>query len=114
MSASEIHYRNGNLRDYLWWRFVPGVTVQVKWPSGWVVLHDDGDGGQVSTESADPNDHYRPWLEKNAGKQRIDWDWRIGQVAADNGAGTTGHDTLVIKVRKKKEKWASIAVLRWG
>ena len=26
-----------NIWHQLWWRFVPGVVVNVKWPKGWVV-----------------------------------------------------------------------------
>jgi len=89
----------------LWWRFVPGEEVVVKWPRGWVVLDDDGEGGQTSTESADPNDHYRPYLEKHVGIQSWDWDWRI-----DN----TANDTLRIKIRRKHRKYATILALIWS
>lgn len=121
MSQAEIHYRCGNLRDYLWWRFMPGITIEVPWPTGeievgpnsrnWAgVMH--GSLRQL-VESADPNDHYRPWLEYNVGRQRWDWDWRIGYIAADNLAGTVGVDTLLIKVRMGKSKWAVVASLMW-
>lgn len=113
MARSEVKKRTLNIFSNLWWKYIPGTIVEVRWPVGWVVLHDDGNGGQVSTESADPNDHYRPWLEKNVGKQGWDWDWRIGGIAADNGFGTTGHDTLLIKFRRNKEDHATVAKLKW-
>ena len=94
---------------------MPGTIVTVRWPTGWVVLHEDDDGGVLSANSADPNDHYRPWLEKHVGKQCRDWDWRIGPAAAVNNDGTTvGHDTVLIKFRKGKAEFASIAALKWS
>lgn len=29
---------------------------------------------------AEPNEHYRPWLEANIGQQGVDWDWEILSV----------------------------------
>lgn len=113
MAKWEIHKRFGFIEG-LWWKLVPGTTVTVKWPVGWAVLHDDGQGGQVSTESADPNDHYRPWLEKYVGRQGWDWQWRMGSFVADNGKGTRGVDSLKIKFRKGKSKYATIAAMRWA
>ena len=61
-------YRFMNIPERIWWKFMPGTTITVKWPrTEWIVLHDDG-----STLTCDPNHHYRPWLEKNVGKQGID------------------------------------------
>jgi hypothetical protein len=108
MSKWEIYARTLDIFSNIWWKWVPGVIITVKWPTGWVVLDDDGQGGQTSTESADPNDHYRPWLEKNVGRQGWDWQWRIGT------AGTRGYDTLLIKFRKSKATFATLAALRWG
>jgi hypothetical protein len=96
-----------NIKDKLWWRVMPGVIINVQWPRGWVVLDDDGNGGQTSTLSADPNDHYRPWMEEHVGKQGWDWNW-----------GVSGNDVsenrLTIKIRQKHEKYATIAALRWS
>ncbi len=91
---------------------MPGTVIEVKWPTGMVSLVDRP-GILTSWESADPNDHYRPNLEKYVGRQGWDWDWKIGSVKADNGSGTTGHDTLLIKMRKGKDDYASIAKLKW-
>lgn len=111
MASNEIFYRLG-FPEMLWWKFMPGKTISLKWPNGWVVLHDDGSGGQVSTESADPNDHYRPWLEKNVGKQGWDWQWRHRTTIPDDGSIHT--DWVVIKFRKSKEKWATMAAMKWS
>ena len=86
---------------------MPGVVINVRWPKGWVALHEDPNGSKVSTESADPNDHYRPWMEANVGRQGWDWDWGIAdRDATDN--------RLTIKIRKRKAEYATIAVLRWA
>jgi hypothetical protein len=96
------------------WKFGSGPEVVVKWPVGWVLLHQNDDGSAVSADSADPNDHYRPWLEANVGNQGWDWDWKISGIAADNGFGTTGVDTICIKLRKKQEHFASVIALKWA
>jgi hypothetical protein len=96
-----------NIRDKLWWRFVPGVVVNVKWPKGWVMLHEAPDGSCVSTESADPNDHYRPWMEQHVGRQGWDWNWGMAdRDATDN--------RLTIKIRQKYAKYATIAAIKWS
>lgn len=122
MAKWEIHRRFGFV-DALWWRWMPGTEVTVKWPVGEIVVdHNDPRwidiGGAVTVSlgtSADPNDHYRMWLEQHVGRQGWDWNWKIGPAAATNDAGTViGFDTLVIKFRKAKEKYATIAAMRWA
>lgn len=56
-----------NLYDKLWWRFMPGVTINVAWPKGKIKVgpsHRDGYSGYGPefeyVDSADPNDFYRP------------------------------------------------------
>ena len=96
-----------NIWQQLWWRFVPGVVINVKWPKGWVVLHEAPDGSCVSTESADPNDHYRPELTELVGKQGIHWNWGMAdRDATDN--------RLTIKIIKSKAKYASYFALKWA
>ena len=107
MAKFEIVKRSINPIKTLWWHYWPGTKITVKWPSGWVVLHEMPDGGKTSTQSSDPNDHYRPWLEKNVGKQGWDWDWRI----EDNNVTD---NTLTIKFRKPKAKWALMAAFLWA
>jgi len=80
-----------NVYDLIWWKFCPGLTITVKWP------HDE--------YSSDPNYFYRPYLEENIGNQGVDWNWRMG-VWEDN--------TLLIKLRLGKEKWASHLVILWS
>ena len=102
------------LTEWFYWRFVPGEVVTVKWPTGWVVLHE-ADGHKISVDSADPNDHYRPWLEKNVGRQGIDWNWRMGNNHwAFGDARTNSNGVLDIKFRKGKTKYATIAALMWN
>jgi len=113
MAMYEINKHADSLSEWLFWRYGRGPTITVKWPVGPVSV-PNGDNTGTLTESADPNDHYRPWLEKNVGKQNRDWMWKIGPTAADNGFGTRGHDTLLIKFGRKKAKWSSIAVLLWA
>lgn len=127
MSKSEVkklfEFRKGrylpcglNLKDKLWWRFMPGVVINVKWPHGMIVAgpgpsdkrwYDLGGASYITFESADPNDHYRPWLEEHVGEQGWDWNWGLGNNdAADN--------RLTIKIRQKHEKYAIIAALKWS
>lgn len=100
--------------EKLWWRFMPGPVIKVRWPRGEIVVdHNDprwfdcGGAVWVKFESADPNDHYRPFLEKNVGRQGWDWNWGL----SDNDAT---EDRLTIKVRQKHEKYAIIMALQWS
>jgi len=105
-----------NLKDKLWWRFIPGVVINVAWPTGMIVAgpgpedprwHDWGGAAYITFESADPNDHYRPWLEKHVGKQGWDWNWGMAdRDATDN--------RLTIKFRQKHAQWATMAALMWS
>ena len=104
-----------NLWQQIWWRFVPGVVINVKWPTGNIVVNDEDPrwrdiGGAVWVDlgfSADPNDHYRCWLEKYVGKQGWDWNWGMcDRDATDN--------RLTIKIRRRHASWASYFALRWS
>jgi len=105
----EIHYRFGIIKG-LWWRFMPGTEIELLWPTGWTEPEPAAGGGSIQFESADPNDHYRPWLEKHVGQQGWDWDWRIGQIATTTG----DQDTIRIKIRRGRAKYATMAALRWA
>ena len=103
-----------NIRQLLWWRFMPGVVINVKWPSGEVVINEDHplwdlttDSSRHLIESTDPNDHYRPWLEEHVGRQGWDWNWGLANddVAANR---------LTIKFRRQHQEYATIAALRWS
>ena len=127
MSKSEIkglHHWQGkyghwmpyglNIKDKLWWRFMPGVVINVRWPTGKIKVgpsHRDGWAGVGEyfeyVDSADPNDHYRPWMEEHVGKQG--WDWQWGMANNDVSA-----NCLTIKIRQKYAKHATIAALMWS
>lgn len=101
--------------DNLWWKYVPGVKVKLRWPTGDVVVdHNDPRwrdwGGAVWVNlgfSADPNDHYRHWIEKHIGRQGWHWNWRMeDNDAADN--------CLTLKVCKSKAKYATLAGIQWS
>ena len=69
------------------------ILIVVCWPRG--------------LESADPNDHYRPWLEENVGKQGVDWDWGLRNSDA--------HDhTLSIRFKREYEMMALTAKMMWS
>ena len=97
-----------NIKDKLWWRFIPGVIINVAWPNGPIVKEFID---QYKTDeqwlSADPNDHYRPWMEKYVGKQGWDWNW--GVCIKD-----VSENRLTIKIRRMHAKYATIAALWWS
>ena len=116
MAKWEIKKRFG-IPEALWWKFVQGPEIVVKWPNGWAVMHENSDGSRVSIESADPNDHYRPWLEQNVGRQGWDWNWKhtIGSTIYTPGyeEEMMASDRVVIKFRKKHKEAALMAKLLW-
>ena len=95
-----------NLRDKLWWLLMPGTVINVRWPVGTARV-PNGDNAGTLTESADPNDHYRPWLEKHVGKQGWDWQWGMANTDASE-------NRLTIKIRRKYADYATLAALRWS
>jgi len=93
---------------------MPGVVINVKWPKGQVRVgpsHRHGWAGVGEyfeyVDSADPNDHYRPWLEQHVGRQGWDWNWGM-----DNRDATDNR--LTIKIRQQHAKYATLAVIRWS
>jgi len=103
-----------NIRDKLWWRFVPGVVINVRWPAGNIVVDEndprwDWTMGASLQEgfSADPNDHYRPWMEQHVGRQGRDWNWGMTNMDATE-------NRLTIKIRQKYAKYATIAAIQWS
>jgi len=104
-----------NLIETLWWRFMPGVVINVRWPTGNIVVNDKDPrwcdmGGAVWVDlgfSSDPNDHYRPWMEEHVGRQGWDWNWGMAdRDATDN--------RLTIKIRQKHAKYATMAGIMWS
>ena len=110
MAKWEIVKRTANPFKWAWWKFFPGTTLEAKWPNGWVVLHEMPDGSKTSVESSDPNDHYRPELEKLVGKQGWDWDWRVSH----HDHMFNPEDRIIIKIRKGKSKWATLLSMKWS
>jgi hypothetical protein len=104
-----------SLFEQLWWRFMPGEVITVRWPRGDVLVnHDDARwqdmGGAVWVNlgfSADPNDHYRSELEQKCGRQGWDWNWRL---FGDNAL----EDRLTIKIRQKHARWATYFSMKWS
>ena len=99
----------------LWWKYMPGVTVKVRWPAGEIVVnHEDPRwvdlGGAVWVNlgfSADPNDHYRWFLEKYVGQQGWDWDWDLKDRDVTE-------NLLTIRFRRRHQHWASVVALKWA
>lgn len=116
MAKWEVMSRLGPI-EALWWRYMPGVEIEVPWPTGNIVVdHNDPRwvdwGGAVQVDlgfSADPNDHYRPWLEQHVGQQGWDWNWRLGKLGVLNE-----QTTLIIKFRRRREKHATVAAILWS
>lgn len=105
---------NLNIWQSLWWRFVPGVTINVRWPSGQVVVTEDNPlwdwtigPSKYIIESSDPNEHYRPELTKKVGKQGRHWQWGLTNTDVADGR-------LTIKIVKSKAKWASYFAIKWN
>ena len=96
-----------NLVNRIWWRLMPGITIKVKWPVGEIRLKQEQSDIWDHVRSADPNDHYRPWMKKYVGKQGWDWDWSM----IDNDIS---ENKLTIKFRKGKVEFATMAALRWS
>lgn len=101
------------LLERIWWYYTPYMEISVKWPKGSVVVgYDDPrwyDVGAslVEVESADPNDHYRPFMQEWIGRQRWDWSWYMGNTdARDN--------RLTIRIRKKHYIFASHIAMIWN
>ena len=90
---------------------MPGEEIVVPWPTGEFVV------GDTLVSSADPNDFYRPWLEKNVGRQGWDWQWRHRIVTTMHSPGYEDKmitdDKVVIKFRWGKERQAMLANLMW-
>lgn len=103
-----------NLWQKLWWRFVPGVIIKVRWPSGDLVITEDNPlwdwtlgPSKYIVESSDPNEHYRPELEKLVGKQGRHWQWGLADDDLTN-------NLLTIKIVKSKSTLASYLALKWS
>jgi len=88
----------------IWWHLMPGKSISLPWPNGWT--EPDHLGNQFL--SADPNDHWRPWLEANVGRQGWDWDWRL------DGRSPGYHGNLEIRFRRGRQEAMMAFALRWA
>lgn len=114
LSSGLVVPRGLTFLERLWWRFVPGEVIKVRWPRGKIKVNADdtkygknSSVGSVIFESTDPNDFYRPWLEANIGKQGWDWQWGLGPFDVND-------NKLTIKIRKKYCKHKLTILLMWG
>lgn len=113
MAKSEIVTRTLNPLKRLAWRFILRHEVVAEWPTGWTKPHPAAGGGFIQVESADPNDHFRPWLEEHCGRQGWDWDWRLWTNGETMWTpGYSEPDRLLIRFRK--ESSAVWFRLTWG
>ena len=89
------------LWNKIWWKFMTAEVITLLWPIGTTEPDSNGE----THESADPNDHWRPWLEANIGRQHFDWEWDVNAKDLD---------MVEIRVRRGKRDFAIQAKLRWG
>jgi hypothetical protein len=100
----------------LYLRYKYPVRITVAWPNGEVEVgpssrnHNVSDSYYQTVTSSDPNDHYRPALEKNVGRQGVDWDWGNLFIYYHG----TYRDQMEIMFKKKHEKMAIYYQLKWG
>ena len=85
----------------LFWKLIPGLVITLKWPNG-VCLVKYYDDVYKEEQSADPNDHYRPYLEEQVGKQFRTWDWKLDG------------DNILLKLRFDKKDVATMIGLKWS
>ncbi len=103
-----------NLWQKIWWRFVPGVVINVRWPTGKITVDEDHPlwdwtigPSRYMVESSDPNDHYRPTMEQLVGKQGRHWQWGV----ADNDVAA---NRLTIKIVKSRARYATMLAIKWS
>ena len=114
MAKIEINNRTANPYRILIWRYRLKTSITLNWPHGWAVPEHDGNGNITSTESSDPNIWYHDWLEKNAGRQGWDWEWRIKPMDL-----TLPHERIVnyvdmLEVRFRDANVATMFALKYS
>jgi hypothetical protein len=102
MARQEIVKRTANLVKILQWRYWLKTEVVVDWPQGWTPQDHLGN----SSNSSDPNEWYREWLETNVGSQGWTWDWRSEMLHPEV------RDVLIVKFRKATD--ATAFALKWA
>jgi hypothetical protein len=107
MAIFDMREKSSQIVERLWWKFMPSVEVILPWPVGDVRVRQEESGLWDHVRTADPNNHYRPWLEENVGKQRWDWDWKVYDDY------TVGGSQVLLKIRRGKAQFATMAALKW-
>lgn len=87
----------------LWWRFMPGTMIVLDKPTRPIKLR--------GLFTVSPAIHYGDWLRENVGRQGWDWDWAWRTEV--NGDWSTP-SKVAIKFRRNKEKFATLAKLKWS
>lgn len=105
----------------LWWKHAEGPTVTVKLPDEDVSTYEYDD---YMLHKDDVFFFYKPWLEQEVGKQGWDWDWEAEFETVTSTtqfsamfnyiAESSTPTSVTIKLRKSKEKYASMIALKWG
>ena len=109
MAKQEMTKRTANPIKNAVWRLRLKHEITIPWPTGWTPQDHLGN----SSNSSDPNEWYRDWLEHQVGRQGWAWDWRVGQthIPRDNPLIEV-RDTL--KIRFHKEEHAVLFALKWA
>jgi len=64
---SNMRWYRHRFLEFIYWNLPFGEIVTIKWPTG-----------------NNPDDIWRPWLEKNLGRQGYKWDWRMSRLEVDS------------------------------
>ena len=104
MAKQEIKKRTANIFYILRWKYWLKSEVSIPWPRGWTRPDHLGN----SSDSSDPNEHYRPWLEQHAGPQGRSWDWMLDRDSVDEQGWAD------IKIKFRDAKIATLFVLTWS
>lgn len=84
-----------------------------KW-MGYNTIHEMADGSKTDANSADPNDWYRPWIEKNCGHQGLTWDWRIAANPSMESPGYEDQYKDKLHIRFRNANHATAFAIRYA
>lgn len=104
-------FKSADTFKHLRWKYWLSTTVAVKWPMGWAPIDGRDD---LAVESADPDDWYRWWLEKNVGRQGWSWDWRVSIHPNPLIDVYDGFFKDELEIRFRNPKHATMFMLRYG
>lgn len=103
MAKQEIVKRTANIFRTWQWRWWLKKEISIKWPHGWTPQDHLGNSSQTS----DPNEWYRAWLEQYVGRQGWDWDWRVGDRIFE------GDNWGALKIKFRRESDAVLFTLKY-